>query len=569
MHFLIRRKILRHDLIQELCPMRVLRPMTFLFFLLLTLSSRVDAQCISAFPYTEDFEGAVSPWTSGGLNSDWTLGNPSKSNISSAGSGVQCWITGGLTSGPYNGGQKSWLQSPCFDFSGISYPYVSFLIYWDTERQYDGGNFQYSLDTGATWINVGTAGGGSDCKTKNWFNAGTINNLSGLASPQQGWSGTVSASSGQCLGGNGSGEWKQAGFCLNSLAGKQNVLFRFTFCSGTSCNDYDGIAVDSFSISELSIPSFDFTYSCETDRRVLFTGNGGDCPSQYQWDFGDPSSGANASNLISDTHTYGLPGSYAVVFTIKEPCLGNLSVRRTVIIPELSATVYPVSCPGNADGAIRVVATGLSNPTYLWNVVPPVTADSLAGLEAGNYLVTVSGDSACSQTLSVALDYDPDAIPKPSLPDKLLICPGEELLLDAGVFNTYLWSTGSVDPVITVNDTGWYSVTVTNQTGCIASDSVLLVENCFTGVYVPTAFSPNDDGKNEFFRSYSGDVGDFRLKVYNRWGEEVFKSDVQGEGWDGTKNGEECPSGVYSWQLEYRTPLKKNQVLRGKTFLIR
>lgn len=561
--------LLKEELIHELCPMQLLFKLSMILFLLVSARTHSPAQCINVFPYSENFEAASSPWTTGGINSDWALGSPSKSIINAAGSGVQCWITGGLTNSPYNGGQKSWLQSPCFDFSGLNYPYLSFLIFWDTERQYDGGNLQYSLNSGNSWFNVGSSGGGSDCRTKNWFNAGNINNLAGLASPQQGWSGTTSSGSGSCLGGNGSGEWKQAGYCLSNLAGEANVVFRFTFSSGTTCNDYDGMAVDSFSISELVFPAFDFNYTCETDRRVLFTGTGGDCPSQYQWDFGDPSSSTNSSTLLSDTHTFSSPGSYSVVFTINEPCIGNLGIRRTVIIPELNATSYPVSCPGIADGAISVDAGGLQNPVFIWNVSPANTTDSIYGLEAGNYQVTVSGDSACTQTLNIALDFDPDAIPKPALPDKLLICPGEELVLDPGVFTSYLWSTGSVDPVITVNDIGWYSVTVTNVKGCIGADSVLLLQNCFTGVYVPSAFSPNADGKNDVFKAYSGTVEDFQLIIYNRFGAKVFISSTQNDGWDGRYNNAECQEGVYTWQIDYRNPQNKPQIIRGRVLLMR
>jgi len=549
--------------------MSLIKNTTLLLFLLMAGNVRSLGQCISVFPYAEDFEGVSSPWLSGGQNSDWTLGSPSKSNINGAGSGVQCWITGGLSNGPYNGGQKSWLQSPCFDFSGLSYPYLSFLIYWDTERQYDGGNLQYSLNSGSTWINVGSSGGGSDCKTKNWFNAGTINNLAGLASPQQGWSGTLSSTSGSCLGGNGSGEWKQAGYCLSNLAGESNVQFRFTFSSGTTCNDYDGIAIDSFTIAELGFPAFDFSYTCQTDRQVLFTGSGGDCPSQYQWDFGDPSSPSNASSLISDTHTFSTPGNYSVIFTIKEPCIGNLGIRRTVIIPEVDTTIERVSCPGNADGSISLSVSGLANPSYSWNIVPPVTTATISGLEAGNYQVTVSGDSACSQTLTILLDYDPNALPTPDLPDKLLICPGEELTLDPGPFSSYLWTTGSVDPVIVVNDIGWYGVTVSNPAGCVASDSVLLLQNCFTGVYVPSAFSPNNDGKNDVFKSYSGDVKDFQLKLYNRLGDEVFFTKAQEAGWDGRSDGADCQEGVYIWEIAYRNPENKLQTIRGRVLLMR
>ncbi len=541
----------------------------FLFSFFVMHAAMAAGQCISAFPFTEDFESGPGTWVSGGLNADWSYGIPSKSTINAAGSGSYCWITGGLSNATYNGGQKSWIQSPCFDFSALNYPYLSFLIFWDTERQYDGGNLQYSLNGGSTWINIGSSGGGSDCKTMNWFNSGGINSLSGLASPQHGWSGNGGPTIGSCLGGNGSGGWKRAGYCLTQLAGESNVLFRFTFGSGTTCNNFDGLAIDSFSVAELEIPNIDFTYTCESASRVRFTGSGGDCPSQVQWDFGDPASAFNTSSSVSDTHSFSGPGSYLVTFSINEPCIGFVSRSRRLLIPEINAIVYPETCNGTSDGSIKLDVSYLPAPVFNWNPVSPLNTDSLSGLAAGTYQVTVSGDSSCTQTLALEVNINPDGSPVPDLPDIILMCPGEEVLLDPGNFQSYLWTTGSNDPFIIVNDTGWYGVNVSNPSGCQAADSVLLIANCFTGVYVPGAFSPNADGKNDVFMSFSGLVNDFEMKVYNRLGELVFSSSDQLLGWDGTYEGTECPEGVYTWQISYSTQPSKIQILKGIVNLIR
>src|SRR6187402_1935904 len=109
-----------------------------LFFLV--LCEKLPAQCINTYPYVEDFEATNGNWTPGGTNSDWSWGSPVKSQINAAGNGLKCWISGGLVSSSYTGSQKSFIESPCFDLSPLQDPYLSFLIFWDTERQYDGGN---------------------------------------------------------------------------------------------------------------------------------------------------------------------------------------------------------------------------------------------------------------------------------------------------------------------------------------------------------------------------------------------------------------------------------------------
>jgi hypothetical protein len=91
----------------------------FLFVLLVFFIKYGSAQCISSFPNTQDFETSAT-WTSGGVNSDWAWGTPAKSVINSAGGGSKCWIIGGLNGSTYNSGQKSFIESPCYDFSSLS-----------------------------------------------------------------------------------------------------------------------------------------------------------------------------------------------------------------------------------------------------------------------------------------------------------------------------------------------------------------------------------------------------------------------------------------------------------------
>ena len=73
-----------------------------------------------------------------------------------AGSGVKCWITGGLNVQGYNGDENAWLQSPCFDFTNLKHPYLKFKVFWETEGKNDGANLQYSIDKGVTWQMIGS-----------------------------------------------------------------------------------------------------------------------------------------------------------------------------------------------------------------------------------------------------------------------------------------------------------------------------------------------------------------------------------------------------------------------------
>ncbi len=550
---------------------RTMKGWTPVFYILLNIFivNSINAQCVASYPFAEDFESGSGGWIAGGANSDWTYGTPSKTRISAAGSGAFCWITGGLNSVSYNGGQKSWLQSPCFDFSAIQRPLVEFLIFWDTERQYDGGNLQYSLDGGLTWVNVGNASTSTDCRRQNWYNENSINNLTGLANPRNGWSGTTASGSGGCLGGNGSGQWRKAVCCLSELSGEPEVKFRFTFCSGTTCNNYDGMAVDSFSIRDLPLPAIDFTLACESPEKVNFSAIGTICPRSLNWDFNDPSSGTNTATGAQVSHVFSGPGIYKVSFTADEPCVGIVTQSRSVLIAGVNSLVVPESCPGSADGSISVEISPAGSFDLVWNTQPPLTGTNPTGLSAGTYNFTLSSDSGCTRQGVVEVTTDPEGDLNPLLPDNLLYCPGEILNLTPGVFDNYLWSDGSTNSVLTVSDTGWYAVTVTNLSGCTGSDSVWIRKNCFTDVFLPAAFSPNNDGINDVFRAYAEETSGFSLTIFNRWQQAVYFTNLQDGYWDGTAEGMDCPTGVYVWEVRYKDAIGKSRTKWGNVLLIR
>jgi hypothetical protein len=165
-------------------------------------------QCIVAYPQLEDFE-AVPVWTATGVSPDWAWGAPAHPLINSAGGGVNSWCVGGLTGTFYNLGEQSWIASGCYDMSTLDHPWISLKIFWETERDYDGINLQYSINGGATWANVGAYGDPVDCLNDNWYNCPDIFNLT-AAFPRHGWSGRVGLTSGSCAGGFGSGAWLEA-----------------------------------------------------------------------------------------------------------------------------------------------------------------------------------------------------------------------------------------------------------------------------------------------------------------------------------------------------------------------
>jgi gliding motility-associated-like protein len=121
------------------------------------------------------------------------------------------------------------------------------------------------------------------------------------------------------------------------------------------------------------------------------------------------------------------------------------------------------------------------------------------------------------------------------------------------------------NPIVTFpsTDPGNYptQLTVTSDSGCVASTAGKFVK--IDGVYllyIPNAFTPNNDGKNDIFRPFGSDIEltAFTMSIYNRWGKLLFNTNNINNGWDGTYKGEKVPIGTYIWRInakEKYTPI--------------
>jgi gliding motility-associated-like protein len=537
--------------------------------LLLLMGDVAKSQCINTFPYLQDFEIDNGGWVPGGFSSDWAWGTPQKTNITAAASGVKCWLSGGLTSPVYLGGEKSYLESPCFDFSSLVHPYLEFKIFWDTERQYDGGNLQYSINNGVSWINVGSITDPVDCRNKNWYNSASIGNLSGLAFPQSGWSGNTQGNNGSCLGGGGSAKWLTASHCLTDVAGEGNVKFRFTFCSGTACNNYDGLAFDSLFIGESPIPSNDFSISCTGDLSLTVAANANDCATLYSWDFDDPGSTGNFINGFTVDHTFSAPGIYTVKATVVSPCIGINTIQKVISFPDVSLTIGQVTCNNGNDGFATASVLNFLSPTYVW-LPSGNSADTLKNIPVGEYAFTVLGGADdCKKTIPFIVDYGPDAFPNPDLGSDVFICPGQTLSISPGLFSSYSWNTGESSPTINVDSAASYMVTVSNAAGCKEADTIIVEIGCGADIWVPNAFTPDEDGINDLFKAEAVDIPTFSMAVFNRLGQPIFQSDKIELGWDGKNEGVDAPIGMYGYTCRYTFRNGEKGVKRGSFLLLR
>lgn len=443
---------------------------------------RAHGQCgpvITSFPYTEGFEAGPA-WTSGGTASDWAWGTPAHPFINSAGGGSMSWCVGGLTGTFYNNNERSWLESPCFDFSALSNPRIAFKIFWEVERQYDGMTFQYSTDGGATYSNVGAFGDEPDCNTENWFNSNNLTNLPATITPKHGWSGRAGATQGSCMGGGGSMGWVTARHCLAFLAHAPSVRFRFFFGAGSLCNNFDGIAIDDIVIDESPPVVASFIGDCDGST-VSFINASTPCPHTFSWNFGDPGSATNTSTQEHPAHTYTAPGVYTVTLTATDACGVSGTSTQEIAVLGVSITTTEPSC-GQDNGAVQAVVTGANGPVNYYWAPGGATTETLANVGPGTYTVTVSAAGSCSATATATLS--------PSVGNLALAvdhtdvsCAGANdgtatALVTGGVAPISLsWSpSGETGSTLAGLGPGVYTCTATDAQGCSAEQAVTIAE---------------------------------------------------------------------------------------------
>lgn len=137
------------------------------------------------------------------------------------------------------------------------------------------------------------------------------------------------------------------------------------------------------------------------------------------------------------------------------------------------------------------------------------------------------------------------------------ICEGEPLVLNArnGSSNAYTWENGLILPDRTITEAGNYRVMIMNDCSISMREFKVQVKNCPCNVYVPTAFTPNNDGLNDLFKpAVQCFVRNYRLVVFNRYGQQVFSTTDPTKGWDGFVGPYRQQTGTFVWMLEYTNP---------------
>ena len=302
-------------------------------------------------------------------------------------------------------------------------------------------------------------------------------------------------------------------------------------------------------------------------------------------------------NASSDAlHYIWTPSTYLDYDTLKRPftrplssityhVVANIGKCQSDDYVDIKVVPYPpakagpdeIICPG---GSVLLNASGGS--IYLWTpatfltnrLIPnPVSVKPTANIM---YIVTVKDTLGCPKPVSdtVWARVYPRVTANAG-PSDTSVVEGEPLFLKATGGLTYLWSPDTwlnnpniFNPVSRPKDDIKYVVLVTSTDGCTAKDSIFVrLYKMDPDLYVPTAFTPNGNGKNDVLRPILLGMKSLTyFKVFNRFGQMVFSTTEQGRGWDGKIAGKGQDPGTFVWMAEGVT--YKGEVRRKKGYAV-
>jgi gliding motility-associated-like protein len=316
-------------------------------------------------------------------------------------------------------------------------------------------------------------------------------------------------------------------------------------------------AFDTLNVTVFHSPAIDLgaeTGICTGDSLFLDAGTGF---TQYQW-----SNGMNSQQEYVNT-----TGTYSIIGITAEGCksFDTLMVTNLWPLPVVSLDHNAMLCAGDT----RILDAGYGYAQYAWN--NGSISQTISINSPGQYIVSVIDNHGCKGGDTTVISQ---LLPLPSgfLGPDTAICSFGDLQLKAATnFNQYRWSTGSPASAITIRDPGLYWLQVRDENGCNGKDSIIVnPKQCLKGFFMPTGFTPNNDGKNDLLKPILlGDVVYYHFWIYNRWGELIFETTDLTKGWNGTYKGLPQNGGVFVWMCKYQFEGEALKVEKGTGMLIR
>jgi gliding motility-associated-like protein len=326
-----------------------------------------------------------------------------------------------------------------------------------------------------------------------------------------------------------------------------------------------------------------FGVSCadSADGGVLATASGGISPLAFQWNTGATS--AALSNLP--------PGTYTMTVTDGAGCTSQATVTLTAPPPiAVKVSGQAPNCFNANSGNILVESLEGGALPYEYSLDGQFFQSlgnlplAVPGLTAGNYQLIIQDVNDCRVQVTVAIPAAPALSLELGIDQTIKL--GDSIRLQPQsnfVIESFEWSpTGSLsDPALLTpyarpSETTIYTLVARDSAGCSATDQISILVDKTRSIFAPNVFSPNDDGRNDYFTLFAGtqvqQISIFR--IFDRWGNQLFEAgplqpNQETLGWDGTFRGEPMGPGVYVFYAEVEFVDGFKEIVKGEVTLLR
>lgn len=340
--------------------------------------------------------------------------------------------------------------------------------------------------------------------------------------------------------------WNPSSQTTSAATNLSSGTYTINVTDANGCAQTQTVSVSSVNTLLASTNSTPAACSSSTGSATV-TASGGTGGYTYLW---NPSSQTTSS--VSSLST----GTYTVIVTDANNCTQTQTVSvASVNTLVVSATSTPAGCTTNIGTATANPSNGTAPYTYGWN--NGQITQTATGLASGNYTATVTDANGCSQIKVVTVSTIPGPIvTAAAAPPSIML--GNNTQLTATGSGTYSWSpatglscTNCANPIATPSITTNYCVFVTDVNGCIGSDCITInVEIPYYEIFIPSAFSPNSDGHNDFACVRGNCIQTLTFTIYDRWGEKVFETNDQKICWDGKYKEKLLDTNVFVYVME-------------------
>ncbi len=302
----------------------------------------------------------------------------------------------------------------------------------------------------------------------------------------------------------------------------------------------------------------------------------------FQWYLNGVALVGNTDSLLHVSEDGLDTGTYQVRISLGSLCLTRAIAIGPDVLPEIHFTATPVTGCAPVVVTFNNTSTADTLSSVRWDFGDGSTSTTLSPVHTyttpGTYDVSlrVNGSNGCVADSTVLELVQVDSVPQAGFtfgPQPTDVFSTEQSFVDASSADVMSWawtfasgapSTDTVpDPIVRFpgNEAGSYPVqlVVANSYGCTdTARAVVTIEGSFS-IYTPNAFTPNGDGINEGWRPIWKDLDPttYLLRIFDRWGEEVWASTDAYMAWDGSVSGQAAMNDVYVWKLEARDTVER------------